>query len=88
MLAYATATATQDPSCICGLHHSSGQLSILNSLSEARDQILILMVPSRIHFRCTTTGTLKIFYTFNCFLFSSPSFGHLRREHPAPILPR
>ena len=41
--AYATATATQDPSHICDLHHSSWQCWILNSLSEARDQTCILM---------------------------------------------
>ena len=34
--AYATATAMRDPSCICNLHHSSGQCQILNPLSEAR----------------------------------------------------
>ena len=37
LLAYATATAMQDPSCIFGLHHSSQQCLILNPLSEARD---------------------------------------------------
>ena len=36
--AYATATATQDPSCIRDIHHSSLQRQILNPLSEARDQ--------------------------------------------------
>ena len=35
--AYATATATQDPSCVCDLHHSSQQHWILNPLREARD---------------------------------------------------
>ena len=33
----ATATATQDPSCICDLHCSSWQGQILNPLSEASD---------------------------------------------------
>ena len=37
LLAYTMATATQDPSCICNLHHSSGQHQILNPLREARD---------------------------------------------------
>ena len=41
-----------------GLHHSSQQRWILNPLSEARDQIRNLMVPSRIRFHCTMTGTL------------------------------
>ena len=37
LLAYATATATQDLSHVCNLHHSSQQYQILNPLSEARD---------------------------------------------------
>ena len=37
LLAYATATATPDPSLNCELHHSSQQHWILNPLSEARD---------------------------------------------------
>ena len=48
--AYTTATATSDPSCVCGLHHSLWQHWILNPLSEARDRTCNLMVPSRIHF--------------------------------------
>ena len=55
LLAYAT--ATQGPSCICGLHHSSWQCQTLNPLSEVRDQTRNLMAPSQIHFHCTTTGT-------------------------------
>ena len=38
LLTYATATAIQDPSHICDLHHSSRQRWILKPLSEARDQ--------------------------------------------------
>ena len=38
LAAYTTATATQDPSRICNLHHSSQQRWILNPLSMARDQ--------------------------------------------------
>ena len=41
--AYATATATQDPSCTCDLCHSLWQCQILNPLSEARDQTHILI---------------------------------------------
>ena len=41
--AYATATATPDPSRICHLHHSSRQRWILNPLSESRDQTHVLM---------------------------------------------
>ena len=40
---YATATAMPDPSRVCDLHHCSQQCWILNPLSEARDQICILM---------------------------------------------
>ena len=55
--AYARATATPYLSHVCYLHHSSRQCLIFNSLSEVRDWTLNLMVPSRIHFCCTTIGT-------------------------------
>ena len=43
-LAYATATETRDPNCICKLLRSLLQRQILNpTLSEARDRIHILM---------------------------------------------
>ena len=42
-LAYTTATATQDPSRVCNLHHSSWQRQILKPLSEAKDWTCILM---------------------------------------------
>ena len=42
LLAYSTATATPDPSCICDLHYSLWQCQILNPLSEARDEAHIL----------------------------------------------
>ena len=48
--AYTTATAMQDPSHVCDLHHSSWQHRIFNPLSEARDRTRNLMVPSQIHF--------------------------------------
>ena len=48
--AYATATATQDPSCVCNLPHSSWHCQILNPLSETRDRTGILMDTSRIRF--------------------------------------
>ena len=41
--AYTTATAVQDLSHVCDLHHSSQQHRILNSLREARDQTPVLM---------------------------------------------
>ena len=40
--------ATQDPSWVCDLHHSSWECQILNPLSEARDQTCVLMVISRV----------------------------------------
>ena len=45
----ATATAMQDLSQVIDLHHSSQQRWILNSLSEVRDQTLILMDPGQVH---------------------------------------
>ena len=43
LLAYTTATATWDLSCVCNLHYSSRQSWILNPLSEAKDGTIILM---------------------------------------------
>ena len=48
--AYTTAPAMLDPSCVCDLHHSSGQHRILNSLSKPRDRTRILMDTSWIHY--------------------------------------
>ena len=59
--AYTTATATQEPSCVCNLYYSLQQHRILNPVREARDQTRNLMVPSQIHFRCTTMRTPKLF---------------------------
>ena len=59
LLAYATATATPDLSCVCDPHHRPWQCGILNPLSKARDRTLVLMVPSRISFCCATMGTPK-----------------------------
>ena len=47
--AHATATAMPDPSRVCNLQHRSQQHRILNPLSEARDQTLILMDPSQVY---------------------------------------
>ena len=55
--AYATATATPDPSWVCILHHNSWQHWILKPLSEAKDWTCVLMDPSQIHFHWTTMVT-------------------------------
>ena len=55
--AYATATATQDPSHICDLHHWSQQRWILNPLSKARGWTHILMGISHVCYRWATMGT-------------------------------
>ena len=57
LLAHTTATATGGPSYIFDLHHSSEQRRILNPVSEARDGIHNLMVPSQIINHWATTGT-------------------------------
>ena len=46
--AHTTATATQDLSHVCDLHHGSRHRRILHPLSEARDWNCILMDPSRV----------------------------------------
>ena len=62
--AYTTASATQDLSCLCGLHHSSWQRRIFNPLSEARDQTHILMYTSWILNPLSHKGnSLLHFYT-------------------------
>ena len=45
----ATATAKQNLSFVCDLHHSSRQHQILKPLSEARDGTCILMETTRVH---------------------------------------
>ena len=57
-----TATAMQDPSCVCDLHHSSQQPQIADPWSKARDPNCILVDTSWIHFRCTTMG-IPIFFS-------------------------
>ena len=54
---YTTATATPDLNGICDLHHSSHQCQNLNPVSEARDQICILMDTSLARYCWATTGT-------------------------------
>ena len=50
LLAYTTAKATQDPSHIGDLYHSSWQRGILNPPSKARDLTHVLMVTSGVHY--------------------------------------
>ena len=55
--AYATAIATQDPSHVCDLPHSSQKGRIPDLLSEARDQTHILMDCSWVHYCWAKMGT-------------------------------
>ena len=56
--AYTTATATQNPSCVCDIHHSSPQHQISNPLSEGRDRTWVLTDPSSLALtHWATTGT-------------------------------
>ena len=48
LLAYTTATAMWNPTCICDLHHSSRPCWILNLLSESRDQTLVFVDASQV----------------------------------------
>ena len=76
VLAYTTATAWGNPSCVYDQHHSSWQCWIINPLSEARDQTPILMDTSQIHFCCATPGMPPVLFLptqsvcfYFCFLF-------------------
>ena len=61
LLAYTTATATQDPSSMCDLYHSARQHQILlNPLREARDRTPHLTAPRQIRFHCATTGAPEL----------------------------
>ena len=60
--AYATATATPDPSHSCKLHHCLWQRWILNPLSEARDRTHVLMDTGWVRYCWAMTGTLFTFY--------------------------
>ena len=57
VLAYTTAAATWDLSCICDLHCNPWQHWILNPLREARDRTCILMDASWAPYRQARTGT-------------------------------
>ena len=68
LLTYAIAIAMQDPDHVCNLRHSSRHCQILNPLSEARNQICILMDTSQGHYCWATMGTLKNIFTSPLFL--------------------
>ena len=61
LLAYTTATAMPEPSCVCDLHYSLWRCWVLNPLNKARDQTRILMNTSWVHC-CATMGTLTEFF--------------------------
>ena len=60
--AYATATATQDPSRDFDLHHSSRQHQILNPLSKARDQTHVPMDTSQVLNPLNHKGNSEFFF--------------------------
>ena len=60
----ATATATQDPSHFCDLHHSSRQHQIINPLIEAKDRTHILMDASQNCYCWAMIGTPKLTHFF------------------------
>ena len=64
-LAYTTATATWDPSCVCDPHHCSPQCQILNPLREARDRTGILMDPRQV-LTCPQREPLGFSYRCYC----------------------
>ena len=73
LLACTTATAKQDLSRVCNLHHSSWQHQTLNPLSEARDWTHILMDTSWVCYHWATTGT-AIFPVLGGILWSIQKF--------------
>ena len=78
--ATAIATAREDPSCVCDLHHSSRQCWTLNPLSEASNRSCNLMVTSQICFCCATMGTPPFFFKC-CIIF--PYVPHC--VYPLPV---
>ena len=64
LMAYTTATETQDLNQVCDLYHSSPQPQIPNTPSKARDWTHILMDPSRIRFCCATSRIPPFFFFF------------------------
>ena len=62
--ARATATATQDRSCVCDLHHNSWQCWILNPLSNAGDWTCVLADDSQDSLTTEPWQELPISYHF------------------------
>ena len=58
--AYSIATATQAPSRVCHLHHSSQQCQIFHPLSETRGWTHILMDTSWVYYPWATMGTPRL----------------------------
>ena len=84
LLAYATATATQDLSCDWDLHHSSWQCWILNPLSKARDQTRILMDTSQIRYHWGMIGTPWLQRSWGwCSTFPGTTLETLLSLHPS-----
>ena len=73
LLAYTTATATPDLSCICDLYHRSLQRQILNPRSEARNQTCVLMDTNQICFSWATMGTPLLMFFNPSNNYVSPS---------------
>ena len=91
--AHTTATATPDPSHICGLHCSFWHCQILNPLSEASEQTCILMDPSQVCYCWATIGTpwfvyfiifqnLFVFYFFCLFRAAPVAYGSSQTGGP------
>ena len=68
LLAYTTATATGDLSCIRDLHHSSWHYQILNPLNKARDQTYILLDTRQVLNPLSHNGNSKSLFLFFVFL--------------------
>ena len=66
-------TATQDPSCVCNLHHSSWHSRFLNPLSEARDWSHVLMDTSWVCYCWAWMGTLRCYFNLHFWSIESLS---------------
>ena len=70
LLAYSTATATPEPSCICDLCHSLWLRQILNPLSESRGQIHMPMETRRVLNPLSHNGKACILYFYKSLVWS------------------